>query len=1364
MKQEFIQTKKFRVLAIFVAISAAVLTFFGVDSLRENSKALTTEAYFYSNELGDRVFEVDGYGDLTVNLIRKDNGVGTGTLAFCLNKLKDFPSQSSIVYESDTESEWVWELDGTRVPTDTQVKQVQKALYAYWYVFPELMSDYGFESTNTVTLYHATQIAIWAILEDWDTTDVKIKEDVYNEAAMLEYTEQIYDLYVDIYNYATNSTNETFEDGITLSSVDGTITDYNYTTGDYIETSSGAGYYRSELMVALPNQTEGLYYTGDYAYQYEVTLSGAPEGTRIVNENGVEQTIFSAEDGVGLYFYVDVPLSEVASGSGYFSVNVDVVQLYKEEPTLWSPLTDTAYQTLGDITLVDAEGFDSVTFTYDLAKSTSQVAIYKEGLQLSYFDVTSTEYGDVYTPVYEVLPLSDASFTIYIQSEDPDIYFITGTNGETYVTGANLIMNGYVTTDETGYAYINNVVMDQNNLTTSYKVKEVYPADGFTLGEAPTEIVQLTRTDTVGLITNTAEFKNDKINFYFEITKYQEVVDSDSSTGISNETFEGAVFGVYANEKITSVGGASIPSGTLLGIVESDANGIVSSEELEVPYGYSYYVKELSTADNLNLDNEVYYFSTKVETDKDYADTAYRVDLEDNKGNVVTGIVNTMKLGTLNITKQTEVIGENGLSSYSAITDASNYEFKVYSDEKLTTLVATLTDKDYKNGYFTTGDLLPGTYYVVETNAPADYEISSEVYEFTIDTYETEVVTIQNDLKEYTYTLTKYDITSGSQKAFAGVTFDIIYEGNSVDSFTTLSDGSATFTLKAGLEYTLEERVPAGYSKVSYDAIEVVGGVDVDETIVVENIISDILGNIEIYKVDSVSKKAIAGVNFSLYLATDTEFENPILVDTTNEYGYLTFEDLAPLEYVLVETVPATGYLNGEAITVDMTDILHEDTIELTVENTKYYGDIEITKVNADTGAVLNGAVFGLYENESDDTPITKTTTDEDGVALFEDIPYGTYYIKEISAPAGYELSEEVLTASLTDVNKETLSLTFENEAIEIDLEIVKRDNDTDELLSGAEFELYKGNEYITTVTTDSDGIAIIENLAMDTYTLREVVAPVGYSVYAEDITLNLTNMGDERSLRVTVYNAKLEVTLPEGIIHVEKIDYESKLATDATFTLYDTNGAVVSIKDTVDGFITFDGLLLGDYTLVETVASEGYSLNETVYTISLTEIDYEQTIIVENKKLEVTIEDATILITKYDEDTFERLDGVTFNIYKEGYDGVYLSATTDENGEISLTSLENGVYTIIESIHLDGYESNLTEYTVTIDDSNRHGIVSVYNKLEIVTEVDPEVKEPVIEIPETGVEGNSFGLIIGLGCLFLAAGLFTIKKIKTRD
>lgn len=1423
-----IKSINFKIIAAMTSALAVLGALLFLNGLQDKTSAAKEEAPFYSNELGDNLFYVRGYGDLFVNVIRKDDGTSTGPLSFCLNKQKEFPSNdSSIMYESIEDDIWSWELDNTRTPTAEQVEYVQRAEYAYKYIFADRLAEYGLESNDNMSLYHATQIAHWSILEGWTPDKVIIKDNIKDKPQLVALANKIHKLYSDIYDYAVNPENSSYEKGIKVVFHNtNKKADYTYKNDDYITMPNGKGYFRSKLTQAIPNQKAGFYIDGEYAFTYKVTLINAPKGTRIVNENGDVQSVFSTKPGVGLDFYVDTPMESVVGQSGSFQVKVDTTIFRRNAPILWRPVTDTAYQTLLQNASIPDSATGTITLDYKDIGRVAQVKVQKQGEQINSFTTKKTEFGTAYVPQYKVLPLKGTKFTIEIKKETDDS-FIDGEDGQTYFDGQNLIKKGNISTDEDGNVEFNRLPLDKNRDTTSFKVIETSATDGYSISPETYKIVQVTKKSGEPVMSNSTTFINDRIKFNFSFRKYGEKRIG-SSLKVEEVPLPNVVFGVYTNETIKAADGTVLEKDSLIDTVVSDADGYVKSGDLDLPAGHIYYLKELKTSEEFDLDKDKYYLNTKINFDNSKSDIkSVSLELTDKEGNQVKKVVNHLKTDNLIIKKEVEDVDDDYKTVYRKA-QSGDYEFTVYGDKYKEEVIKQVTSSNFDNGVFKVNGLLPGKYFITEDKCPEGQIINDELMEVQISLGGNNTLTVKNKVTKNKLSINKYDVTS-DKKAFSGVTFDLKYGEKIVQTKTTDGKGSIIFdNLLFGKEYTIVERVPLGY--INEDGNKQTVKIDSDDIVLeVLNKKAEMLGNIAINKIDSKSKKPLENVGFALYREADKKFENALYEDVTDRNGELIFHDIAPDKYIIRETIPLKGYLKSKDTLIDLSNIKDGETISTVIENVMFTADLEVHKIDAIDKTALMDATLGLYQEENDDTPFMTITTNKEGKAVFKNLPYGIFYLGEVEAPGGYLKSDTRKVIDLTDMSVKKVEMNFENIPISGELSLFKRDTDNDKPLANAIFKLYKDNnghkgELITTLETDKDGKASYSGIKPEKMILEEIKAPLGYKISNPITYVDATSLKNGQTLDVTIYNKRYEEQLiPKGSITVHKIDSETKKELEATIALCDRDGKELRSEVTKEGVAVFEDLPLTYFTIIEKAAPDGYSVNKTIQEVLLSEHDKDINVLIEDEKLEdPSIPDnpkdpekpedpdtpnkpvdpdnpedpdipekpgdpdipdlpdnpvnpdkpkdkilGTMVLNKYDEKTKKGIPGTVFKIYNKDTKEVYSQVITNDKGTAVLQDIEEGSYAAVEVLPREGYQSSNVEYNFDIDINNKDVLVSAYNKQAInkKEEKSYDVKDPVIEIPETGIEGTSYFMILILGTLLSISGLtgFIILKRKRK-
>lgn len=514
---------------------------------------------------------------------------------------------------------------------------------------------------------------------------------------------------------------------------------------------------------------------------------------------------------------------------------------------------------------------------------------------------------------------------------------------------------------------------------------------------------------------------------------------------------------------------------------------------------------------------------------------------------------------------------------------------------------------------------------------------------------------------------------------------------------------------------------------------------------------------IRIKKVDADDPdKVLPGAKFELYLGNECVGEA-----VSGEDGVAVFEDLNSMTgYTLrlLETQAPDGYRidgTGETEITDYTEdhlvtdsngvrcyVIEIPNTSLTAVNT---GDINLKKVNAD-GTLLSDAVFGLYSDAScSDADLLYTRTTVNGLASFSKLALGTYYLKEISSPAGYKVSDDVVTVVIakngSDVEvsydgavQDLYSVTDEKAVGRL---TVKKQDEADEtvVLDGAVFSIYKDancTDRVDTQTTAA-GVLTFDNLELGrTYYYREVTAPAGYVLDStiHEITIGTGDEVTDQNESVTLTNVKAV-----GNIVIQKVDNSTvaQPLSGVEFTLYesdgttpcdfDSDGAADQVATDDRGTAVFENIPFGSYILKETKGKEGYRINVTDTPVTISAVgDREVTIV--NDLMECDIR-----VVKYDyDDTSITLSGAEFGLYTS--QGVQVSrATTNDAGEVYFRNIPYGDYVIRELKAPEGYK--LSGSTITISAANIADAVN--NGTAIVRQVADEREKGEIVLTKQG-------------------------------
>ncbi|WP_342718312.1 SpaA isopeptide-forming pilin-related protein [Bacillus paramycoides] len=446
-------------------------------------------------------------------------------------------------------------------------------------------------------------------------------------------------------------------------------------------------------------------------------------------------------------------------------------------------------------------------------------------------------------------------------------------------------------------------------------------------------------------------------------------------------------------------------------------------------------------------------------------------------------------------------------------------------------------------------------------------------------------------------------------------------------------------------------------------------------------------GNLQIKKVDEDNENIV--LKDAKFDVIDKD-NNVVATVTTNEKGIAEVKDLPFGDYFVKEISAPEGYIKVDTpvkVTIDNTNVM-----KIVMKNTKKVenGQFKLLKKDSESGQLLPGAKFDVIDK--DGNVVETIITDGKGEVLSKQLPVGTYTLKEVEAPKGYELSSSLVhvdvaankTVTVDVLNKKIVEkATGQFEIVKVDAE------DKERVLSDAEFEVYKDGKKVETLRTDKTGKVISQKLEPGTYTLKETKAPQGYTLLKEEIEVVVEA---NKVVEVQVENAK-----ELGSLQVIKKDAESgKVLEGAEFRLKNENGQVVGEAKTTnkDGVVQFENLVPGKYTIEETKAPEGYKALEVTVEVNVvanTVIKQE----VLNEKVKEKIK-GQVEITKVDaNDTNKKLAGAVFEILKDGTKIDTL--TSDENGKATSKELEPGDYVLKEVQAPEGYELSDKEIEFTI-------------------------------------------------------------------
>ena len=383
-------------------------------------------------------------------------------------------------------------------------------------------------------------------------------------------------------------------------------------------------------------------------------------------------------------------------------------------------------------------------------------------------------------------------------------------------------------------------------------------------------------------------------------------------------------------------------------------------------------------------------------------------------------------------------------------------------------------------------------------------------------------------------------------------------------------------------------------------------------------------------------------------------------VYTTPESGSITIPLTEVGNYTIYERVPPEYHLLDEEPVKQVT-VKYGETAEVDFEN-EPYGDLRIEKIDASTGASLAGARIQIKHIESGAT--YTGTTGTGGSYTFTELKPGAYEILELAAPEGWERDPQTYTTTV--VAGDCVTYTLKNEALP-GLKIIKYDRESHETMPGVTFRIWRDGELLGDYETDALGEILLTDCRPGTYRVQEVdtgdsghladSTPQEIELKAGDSIKELYFFNDQKP---GIWLVKVDSANPSKVIPNAKFRIE---AVDGSF------GPAEFVTDQ-NGEIDLSELPTGAYVVTE-LDCPGYIIDEAQRIIQL-EANQTARFVFTN-----SVQPSLHLI-KLSADG-SRLAGVTFRIAKIEDGSRYLDRTTDENGEILISGLEPGVYSVKE-------------------------------------------------------------------------------------
>lgn len=485
-----------------------------------------------------------------------------------------------------------------------------------------------------------------------------------------------------------------------------------------------------------------------------------------------------------------------------------------------------------------------------------------------------------------------------------------------------------------------------------------------------------------------------------------------------------------------------------------------------------------------------------------------------------------------------------------------------------------------------------------------------------------------------------------------------------------------------------------------------------------------IRGDMEIAKINNASDNSVetplGGIQFTITSVTTGE----VFTITTNASGFATTRDLIPAGSNMVGALPYDTYIvhevessvpTGLNLVPDFTTTIstNRQMNQYILNDDQINAALQVVKKDVTTGNTItaSGMTFEILDADKNtmsftvhspkEATVTQFTTDEDGqIVLPERLDFGLYYLREITAPIGYNKVDDV-AFSVTEERSflNPIVITSEDPPQMAQLKLTKLDKVSQEPMAHAIYGLYAAEDIVTgdgtqraakdelvdTLTITDPAGTTSKEVFVGKYYLKELAAPVGYlqdkSVYDIDLSYEATATLVQKEQTVEDDYTKIQIRKTDLVTGEEIPGADLTLTSDLT-------GSIVATWTTDGNPKEFDHLEPGGYTLTETAAPDGYLISESVPIAVNATGDIQ--------KFEMKDDYTKVTVTKTDMVTGMEIPGAKLEVIPSGETSAVASWESSTTAH-QIDRLAPGDYILRETMAPDGYLLS-RDVTFTVD------------------------------------------------------------------